>query len=557
VSVLAVILGLSIASARREQRRLLEEFTATARQQTHASIDVLSARLDALDQDTRLLTDLVERSRIDSTHDEATERTIAETTFRALVLAVPHYRVLSLNRTDGGTEIQASDPTETATTVQSLTPHMERLAREVSSRRVKAIGEPARFGARSFMLYGVPVAGGGALVVASDAGMFLGAGSWTPLPVSRLFVTDPGAVVWAGCETSEGCRATDSETVRKYFASSTGAASQIGPRAAAILGLGSAPAVQVSERIDRPTGSWVVTWVASSQAIMEREGWVVSRIALAAIAAALAVAVVGLLILRQQRRALALEGELRYARALASTRDLENQLVRAEKLITVGVLSTEMAHEVGSPLAVIRGRAEQVLRDAPPGPRADDLRVIIKHVDNVSATIRQILDFSRRPDAEPRAVSMELAIERTRDLLRWKLEARGLTLDVHVQSNLPALAADPDQLQQVLVNLLMNACDASQPGGVVRLGAEAAPDGMIRIEVADRGSGIPPEHMNAVFDAFFTTKQRGEGTGLGLPIAASIVRKHGGQINLTSTPGQGTVASVLWPGVQEARKAHG
>ena len=77
------------------------------------------------------------------------------------------------------------------------------------------------------------------------------------------------------------------------------------------------------------------------------------------------------------------------------------------------------------------------------------------------------------------------------------------------------------------------------------------------MELADRGSGIAPEHMNAVFDPFFTTKQRGQGTGLGLPIAASIVRNHGGQINLASSPGQGTTATVLWPAVAEATNAHG
>src|SRR6185369_16441009 len=102
---------------------------------------------------------------------------------------------------------------------------------------------------------------------------------------------------------------------------------------------------------ERPTGKWVVIWVASSRAIMEREAWLLSRIVMSAIGAAFAVAIVGLLIMRQQRRALALEGELRYARAVAAARDLENQLVRAEKLITVGVLSTEMAHEIGTPLA--------------------------------------------------------------------------------------------------------------------------------------------------------------------------------------------------------------
>src|SRR5262249_33107716 len=153
--------------------------------------------------------------------------------------------------------------------------------------------------------------------------------------------------------------------------------------------------------------------------------------------------------LRQQRRAVALEGELRYTRALAAARDLENQLVRAEKLITVGVLSTEMAHEIGSPLAVIRGRAEQVLREVKAGPRAEDLAVIITHLDNISSTVRQILDFARRPANERRPVALQDVIERARELLAWKLEARGLVLDVSLQEGLPMLLADPDQLQQV------------------------------------------------------------------------------------------------------------
>jgi len=547
LAVLALIVELSVASARREEGRLLDEFTTATRRQAHASAEVLSARLDALDQDTRVLTDLVERSRHSPEHDPRIEHRVAETAFRALVVVVPHYRIISLNRPNGEVEILAVDPTENDPTVEALRAPMQHLAREVSSRRVKAIGEPARFGTRSFLLYGTPVSGGGAVIVASDAAMFLAAGSWPSQPISRLFVTDPGGVVWAGCSTPGGCSAADSETVAKYFQAPTPYAAQIAPEAADALGAGRAPAVQVSEAVERPTGTWVVTWVASSRAIMDRQAWLLSRVVISAIAAAFAVAGVGFFIMRQQRRALALEGELRYARAVAAARDLENQLVRAEKLITVGVLSTEMAHEIGSPLAVIRGRAEQVLREVNAGPRAEDLAVIIKHVDNISSTVRQILDFARRPANERRSVSLQSAIDRARELLAWKLDARQIGLDVSVQENLPMLTADPDQLQQVLVNLLLNACDASKAGGRIRLEAFAADGGMIRVRILDQGSGIAPEHLHAVFDPFFTTKARGEGTGLGLPIAASIVRAHGGQIDLASTAGSGTTASVLWP----------
>jgi signal transduction histidine kinase len=556
VVVLAAIVELSVASARREESRLLDEFTTATRRQAHASAEVLSARLDALDQDTRVLTDLVERSRHSPEHDPRIEHRVSETGFRALVVVVPHYRIISLNKPNGEVEILAVDPTENAPTVEALAPPMQHLAREVSSRREKTIGEPARFGSRSFLLYGTPVKGGGAVIIASDAAMFLAAGAWPAQSAARLFVTDPGGVVWAGCSTPGGCSATDSETVTKYFQATAPSAAQISPEAAGDLGVGRVAAVQVSEPIQRPNGNWVVTWVASSRAIMDRQAWLLSRVVISAIGAAFAVAGVGFFILRQQRRALALENELRYARAVAAARDLENQLVRAEKLITVGVLSTEMAHEIGSPLAVIRGRAEQVLREVSAGPRAEDLAVIIKHVDNISSTVRQILDFARRPATDRRSVSLQSAVERARELLAWKLDARHIALEVSVQDDLPMLTADADQLQQVLVNLLLNACDASKPDGRIRLEAFGADGGMVRIRIVDQGSGIAPEHLQAVFDPFFTTKPRGEGTGLGLPIAASIVRNHGGRIDLASTPGAGTTATVLWPAEAVRHEAH-
>ena len=122
-----------------------------------------------------------------------------------------------------------------------------------------------------------------------------------------------------------------------------------------------------------------------------------------------------------------------------------------------------------------------------------------------------------------------------------------MRIEVAIEEDLPPLAADPDQLQQVFVNLLLNACDASREGDRVLVNAHRTRDGLVLIEVVDRGCGIAPEHMNAVFDPFFTTKKRGEGTGLGLSIAASIVRNHGGEINLSSAPGKGTTVTVTWP----------
>ncbi len=230
-------------------------------------------------------------------------------------------------------------------------------------------------------------------------------------------------------------------------------------------------------------------------------------------------------------------------------RNLENQLVRAEKLITVGVLSAGIAHEIGSPLAVIRGRAEQVLRAVGTGPRAEDLRVIIKHIDNITSTIRQVLDFSRRQAIERQAgAAGGDRRARPRAAANGRARPSGMRLEVALEEDLPPLAADPDQLQQVLrqpAAQRLRRLAGGRPGAGRR--ARRTREGLVQIEVVDRGCGIAPEHMNAVFDPFFTTKKRGEGTGLGLPIAASIVRNHGGQINLDSAPGKGTTVTVVWP----------
>jgi two-component system sensor histidine kinase HydH len=664
VAALAGILALSLASVRREQDRLVADFTLATRQQVHASVEALTARLDALDEDTRMLTDLVERSGDGRAPDPETERRVWQGAFRALAVVVAQYRTIALVDASGNIEILASDPTETADTVTALIPHTQRLAVEVAAKNAKALGKTARYGERSFLLYGTPVRGGRAIVVASDAAIFLGAVAWTPLPAARLFVTDPAGVEWAGCETSAGCRATPSGPPKTQLDVELPVAQPSGMRGSRIERSERIPAIEVSERVDRPTGGWVVTWLASTRAIADRQRSMEARVVLAAMAAAMAVAAVGALILRQQRKAVTLEGRLRFAQALASAREtsqsivehaplgvlglskegrvvlansfltdrfgpirlgvplreafsgagaewaatlepllgggqgaagegdngpnlqtlrslatgsqqfhvrvvpvrdqefgvrtfalvedqselrsLENQLVRAEKLITVGVLAAGIAHEIGSPLAVIRGRAEQVLRAVDP-TRAEDLRVIIKHIDNIGSTIRKVLDFSRRQAIERQAVPLEVVVERARALLEWKSDAKGMRIEVAIEEDLPPLAADPDQLQQVFVNLLLNACDASREGDRVLVTARLTRDGLVQIEVVDRGCGIAPEHMNTVFDPFFTTKKRGEGTGLGLSIAASIVRNHGGQINLSSAVGKGTTATVVWP----------
>ena len=231
---------------------------------------------------------------------------------------------------------------------------------------------------------------------------------------------------------------------------------------------------------------------------------------------------------------------------------LESHLLRAEKLVTVGELAAGMAHEVGTPLGVVRGRAEYVLRKlGADHPQASGVADIVEQIDQVTRTIRQLLDFSRVSPAVVQPVSIHEALRDVSELMRFEAERRHINIDVDADANLEPASADPDQLRQVLVNLTKNALDASNPASHVilraRRDAEGAVHSRLRIDIEDRGCGIPAASLHRIFDPFYTTKKRGHGTGLGLAIAAQIVRNHGAEIRVDSEEGRGSCVSVLWP----------
>jgi signal transduction histidine kinase len=205
---------------------------------------------------------------------------------------------------------------------------------------------------------------------------------------------------------------------------------------------------------------------------------------------------------------------------------------------------------------IIRGRAEALLERPLEDALAADLRSVLRQIDQISGVIGRVLDFSRAQPVEVRPTDAVAAARAAGELLGWRFRAKALGFDVEVadEAPLPPIAADPDQLQQVFVNLLLNACDASSPKQriVVRLAAAGA---RARIEVVDEGCGVAPEQLNAIFDPFFTTKKRGEGTGLGLPVVASIVRNHGAEIAVASAPGAGTTVTLSWPVAKPAGAA--
>jgi signal transduction histidine kinase len=236
---------------------------------------------------------------------------------------------------------------------------------------------------------------------------------------------------------------------------------------------------------------------------------------------------------------------------------LERQLRRAEILAVAGKLTSALAHEVGTPLNIISGRAELALRVlGPDHPARDELATILAQSERISGIIRSLLDLVRTRKPDVREIAVAPLVMQLDRLMSYDATCRGVMLEVRVPDDLPPVAADPGQLQQVLLNLLVNAFDATPAGGRVAIEGVAREDkdrSGIAIAVSDTGLGIPVEYRGRIFDPFFTTKAPGRGTGLGLAISRDIVREHGGTLTVQSSEGHGAIFTVWLPAHQERR----
>jgi signal transduction histidine kinase len=243
---------------------------------------------------------------------------------------------------------------------------------------------------------------------------------------------------------------------------------------------------------------------------------------------------------------------------------LEEEVHQAQKLAEVGMLAAEVAHEIGTPLNVISGRAEVLERLlAREGPEHRHLDVILKQTERISAIIRALLDYTRprRPSLRPEGLVPVLG--RVADFLLERSRRKNVRLVLELPPGLARVLGDADQLQQLFLNLLANALDASPPGESVRVAAAETPllpaegrAGIVRgkaegsclaVHILDAGKGLAPEQLNHVFEPFFSTKAGGQGTGLGLPIVEEIARAHRGEVEMLSIPGRGTEVIVRLP----------
>lgn len=238
--------------------------------------------------------------------------------------------------------------------------------------------------------------------------------------------------------------------------------------------------------------------------------------------------------------------------------ELEQQVRQAEKLAAVGQLTTALAHEIGTPLNVIMGRAEYVLRKmSPEDPLRENLEKIVGQIERIIKLVQQLLSFTRIKPLEARPFRLGPLLQGVLSLFEHQLEQQGITATLDCSNDLPEILADPDQIQQVCFNIILNAIQAMPQGGnlTIRVSQtvprhqreDSIKDQYIKIEIVDRGVGIQPEHLQKLFDPFFSTKEVGKGTGLGLTVCYSITKNHGGWIHVKSQAGKGSVFTIYLP----------
>jgi len=229
---------------------------------------------------------------------------------------------------------------------------------------------------------------------------------------------------------------------------------------------------------------------------------------------------------------------------------MQRTLSQVDRLALAGRIMAEVAHEVGTPLHSVSGHLELLRRDLPPGTLTEDrarrFAVIERELSRVTEIIAQLLDLTRRARGEPTEVDLNRVVRETLDLVRPGLTGARLRLETALAPDLPPVVGHATPLQQVVLNLVTNAMDASAPGGAIVVRTWVRGDDL-GLEVVDTGEGIPSARRKQIFEPFFTTKAPGRGTGLGLFISAQIVRDHHGRIEVASEPGRGSTFRVVLP----------
>jgi two-component system, NtrC family, sensor kinase len=230
--------------------------------------------------------------------------------------------------------------------------------------------------------------------------------------------------------------------------------------------------------------------------------------------------------------------------------EAREQLMQSEKLVSIGQLAAGVAHEINNPLGGILMYSHLVLEDLPEkSPARENLQKVIEQAERCKKIVKGLLDFSRQRKPEITSVQLNELIDETFRLVESQSVFQNIKIEKKLDPSLPSIAGDRSQLQQVLLNLILNAAGAMARGGILSVSSSCEGDG-VEIRCRDTGCGISAENMEKIFEPFFTTKSEKDGTGLGLSISLGIVKNHGGALTVDSQPGRGTTFTVRLPAVK-------
>lgn len=232
-------------------------------------------------------------------------------------------------------------------------------------------------------------------------------------------------------------------------------------------------------------------------------------------------------------------------------KESQAHLIQTEKLASMGRLSGFIAHEINTPIGIIVSRIECILMDAKgngyPEILIKDIEVLKKHSQRISAITNNILAFSRKSSVKFSPTDINKVIKDVLLFLEKQFSSQNVHFRKSLDSNIPFIKGNANQLRQVLFNVLNNAKDAMPEGGEIDIRSEYAGDKTIKVLIIDSGVGIPEINLDKIFDPFFTTKEEGKGTGLGLSVVYGIIKDHNGEINIKSKRGKGTTFEIQLP----------
>ncbi len=229
-------------------------------------------------------------------------------------------------------------------------------------------------------------------------------------------------------------------------------------------------------------------------------------------------------------------------------RQMEQQIAQADKLAALGELSAGVAHEINNPLGIILGYTQLLLKQEQKPEQKEDLKIIEKHVHNCKTVVSDLLSFSRKGPSTLSVIDINKVVDGVVKFLSNHSDFRNIemTLNPHTGDRLNIIGND-QELSQVMVNLIINACHAVDGKGRIDIATRKTEENKILIMVKDNGKGIEKENLSKIFDPFFTTKPVGQGTGLGLSVGYGIIKRHQGDIRVKSSEGKGTVFTISLP----------